>query len=101
MSEENSRTSSEFTNELLLAILTLLVDGREQLGLDRPGHVRTELLLANSGLSYGAISKLLGKKPDAVRMMISRAKQTTGSPARRSTGAGVKKAAKNRVVEDA
>jgi hypothetical protein len=62
------------TNDILLAILALLVNGREQSIPDKPDQVRTELVLANAGLSYATIAQLLGKKPDAVRMMISRAK---------------------------
>ena len=62
------------TNELLLAILALLVNSREQMVADKPDQVRTEIVLANAGLSYGTIAQLLGKKSDAVRMMISRAR---------------------------
>jgi DNA-directed RNA polymerase specialized sigma24 family protein len=66
------------TDDILLAILAVLVNNREQIIADRPDQVRTEIVLANAGLSYGTIARLLGKKPDAVRMMISRARAAEG-----------------------
>jgi DNA-directed RNA polymerase specialized sigma24 family protein len=65
------------TNDLLLAILTILVDQRDQMAADRAGQTRTELVLASAGFSYATIAQLLGKNPDAVRMMVTRAKKTT------------------------
>lgn len=85
---ENSDASAGTlkTNDLLLAILTLLVDGREQMAVDRPQQAKTEILLSNAGLPYGTIAALLGKKPDAVRMMITRAKAAgDGGRAKRKT----------------
>jgi DNA-directed RNA polymerase specialized sigma24 family protein len=80
---ENSAALS--TNEILLAILALLVDSREQILADKSDQVKTELILANAGLSYGTIARLLGKKPDAVRMMISRARASEArTPEKRS-----------------
>ena len=80
MAEESARSVRDIsTNDLLLAILTLMVDEREQLGADRLGQTKTEVLLSNAGLTYATIAGLLGKKPDAVRMMITRAR-TDGAP---------------------
>ena len=85
MGEGGDRSASELgTNDLLLAILTLLVDGRERLAADRNDQVKTEVLLANSGLSYTTIARLLGKKPDAVRMMIARARGSQGKASRKA-----------------
>src|SRR5579859_1663900 len=76
-------------NDLLLAIATILADGREQALVDHPEQVKTELLLANVGLSYGVIARILGKKPDAVRMTITRAR--AGQSPSKKQGRGLKR----------
>jgi transcription initiation factor IIE alpha subunit len=55
---------------LLRAILLVLLDSRE----DADGKTTPETLLHRAGLSSKEISKLLGKKDDAVRKTISRGK---------------------------
>ena len=57
---------------LLKALLTLQIDNREQQIRHDDARLRTELLLADSGLSYQDIAALMNKKPDAVRMMVTR-----------------------------
>jgi DNA-directed RNA polymerase specialized sigma24 family protein len=80
------------TNDVLKAILIVLLDEREAKASERPGQVRSELMLADAGMSYQVIAKLLGKNPDAVRMTIARARRDSG--AKRST-ASAKKGALN------
>lgn len=60
----------ENVEALLLAIVTLLVDQREQ--NSDPDRAKTEVLLASAGLSYQQIAPMVNKKPDAVRMLIAR-----------------------------
>lgn len=58
------------------AILALLVEEREE-RLKAAGMKdaqKVEILLANAGLGNDDIAAITGKKPDAVRMAISRAK---------------------------
>ena len=70
-SEQND-TASVGVEDLLLALIALEVDKRERsLTADQ---VKTELLLSTVGLGHQQIAKIMGKNPDAVRMMISRSK---------------------------
>lgn len=62
------------TDDLLKAILAVLVDERDTRSSERPDQVRTEILLANAGLGHQVIAQLLGKNPDAVRMLLARAR---------------------------
>lgn len=79
------------TNDLLRAILTVLLDEREARAAEHPGQARSELLLSAAGLKYQTIAQLLGKNPNAVRMVINRAsksinrasKSATSSPGRK------------------
>jgi DNA-directed RNA polymerase specialized sigma24 family protein len=59
-------------NRLLRALLWLYVQDYE--GQGRPKERRTELVLAEAGLTYQDIATLLDKRPDAVRMMLARNK---------------------------
>ncbi|HEX3518857.1 MAG TPA: hypothetical protein VHT29_07475 [Solirubrobacteraceae bacterium] len=72
--------TSENTETLLKAILTLMIDQRDA----RPGPDparRTELLLADAGLAPSEIAELTGKQASAVRMTLSRARR---APKKRS-----------------
>lgn len=57
---------------LLLALVALEVDRREN--TVNENGMKTELLLSNAGLGATQIAKIMGKNPNAVRMMISRSK---------------------------
>ncbi len=57
----------------LLGILALLAADRAE---RRPEpELATELVLAGAGLDHQLIAAILGKKPNAVRMKITRAKE--------------------------
>lgn len=69
-SVQHQPTQSDKLETLLLAVVTLLVDQREQnSGSD---SIKTEVLLAGAGLNYQQIAPMVNKKPDAVRMLITR-----------------------------
>lgn len=70
MAKTEDKTDSEATLPLLRAIVLLLLDSREQPGQQS----KPEVLLHRAGLDNKEISKLLGKKEDAVRKAIVRAK---------------------------
>lgn len=57
-------------NRLLLALLQLWVQDQQPLAEPE----RMEYRLAEAGLTYHEIAQLLGKKPDAVRMLLKRRK---------------------------
>lgn len=57
-------------SQLLRAVLQLLILDYERQGSGE----RIELVLAASGLGYQEIADLLGKKPDAVRMLLKRSR---------------------------
>jgi DNA-directed RNA polymerase specialized sigma24 family protein len=59
---------------LLLALLALLAADRAERSPEP--ELATEVVLAAAGLDHRLIADILGKKPDAVRMKISRAKAT-------------------------
>jgi hypothetical protein len=59
----------------LLGILALLAADRAE-RVPEP-KLPTELILDAAGLDYQLIAAILGKKPDAVRMKISRSKAAT------------------------
>lgn len=71
------------TDDLLLGVLTLLADEREHRLKDASSAPRTELLLSNAGLSNELIARVLNKNPDAVRMMVARAKKS--APAKKGS----------------
>ncbi len=91
MSSDIEDRSSRFpsgldTDSILLAILSLLVDEREQRALSRPSQTKTEVVLADAGLPHGVIARMLNKQPDAVRMAITRARAKTADSKVRSGG---------------
>lgn len=71
---ENSPAATDnlSVESLLLALLTLQIEEREARGFDLE-RTKTEVLLASAGLTYQQIAAMMNKKPDAVRMMLSRA----------------------------
>ncbi len=58
-------------------ILALLIDEREERTRDRKDAVKTEVVLAQAGVSIEEIAALTGKKYDAVRMAIARGKKVS------------------------
>ena len=71
-------------DSLLLGVVSLLAVEREERLTGKPLQVKTEVVLANAGLSIGQIANALGKNYDAVRMSIARAKEESAGkrPAR-------------------
>jgi DNA-directed RNA polymerase specialized sigma24 family protein len=69
----------------IVALLALAVAEREErIDPDLVGR-KTETILAEAGLSYGQISAVTGKKPDAVRMAVTRAKKESVKQRRSDT----------------
>ena len=69
----NSKETRKITVEASMAgILALLIDEREQRTADDKDAVRTEVLLADAGLTLDEIAALTGRKYDTVRMAVSR-----------------------------
>ncbi len=62
------------TNQLLLALLQVLIDDREGRADERPRQIKTEVLLDRIGLGSTTIATLVGKQPGAVRTTLSREK---------------------------
>lgn len=58
----------------LVGVLALLVDERERATKDEKDAVKTEVLLSDAGLSTDDIAAVTGKKRDAVRKTIERAR---------------------------
>lgn len=71
--------SDSEVQDLLKAVVALLADERERRVQDDPSSRKTEILLADVGLSSSLIAQLIGKQPDAVRKTISRARQSRPS----------------------
>jgi DNA-directed RNA polymerase specialized sigma24 family protein len=63
--------------EAITALLRLAVAEREERINPELAERKTEILLDEVGLSYGQIATLVGKKPDAVRKTVARAKKKT------------------------
>lgn len=61
--------------DAIVALLTLAVAEREERLNSDLADRKTESLLAEAGLSYGQIATVIGKKPDAVRKTVTRAKK--------------------------
>lgn len=59
----------------LTGILALLVEQREARIADEESPKKTEVILTEAGLSNEEIAAVTGKKSDAVRMAIQRAKK--------------------------
>jgi DNA-directed RNA polymerase specialized sigma24 family protein len=72
MSQANAPLPASSSAQLI-AIIALLAEAREQ---DKAliAHRKTEILLSDSGLTVDEIAQVLGKKPNAVRMSISRSR---------------------------
>jgi DNA-directed RNA polymerase specialized sigma24 family protein len=62
----------------MAGILALLIDEREIRTRDRKDVAKTEVLLAQAGISIEEIAAVTGKKYDTVRMAITRGKKATG-----------------------
>jgi DNA-directed RNA polymerase specialized sigma24 family protein len=69
------------TEPALLGILALLAADRAE--RDPPPKLPTELVLDAAGLDYRLIAAITDKKPDAVRMKISRARATARKGSRK------------------
>jgi hypothetical protein len=86
---------TELTTEAALAgLLRLAVAEREERIASDPEAKKTEVLLDQAGLTHLQIYEATGKKPDAVRMAISRAssanvksKKTTAAKPKSRAGA--------------
>ncbi len=75
MAPKQSNDQDAISLEAAMAgVLALLVDERESRTKDDKSSVKTEVLLANAGMSIDGIAAATGKKRDAVRMAIKRAK---------------------------
>jgi hypothetical protein len=70
----SSDTELTTTNQLLLAVLQLLVQDREARSEDGPMSIKTEVLLDRVGLGSATIALLVDKQPGAVRTILSREK---------------------------
>lgn len=62
------------TGAAAAGILALLVDAREAKVKDDKEAEKTEVLLAQAGLSIDEIASLMGKKYDAIRVSLNRSK---------------------------
>ncbi len=67
----------------LLGILALLAADRSE--REPEPAIATEVVLSAAGLSSQLIANILGKKPDAVRMKINRAKAAAEKPKAKSS----------------
>jgi len=63
------------TDPALLGILALLAADRGE--RDPQPELSTEMVLDAAGLDYRLIASVIGKKPDAVRMKLRRAKTSS------------------------
>lgn len=72
---------------LLLALIALLADQREA-DPNRTGRRKTEVVLADAGLTPAQIGPILGKRPDTVRVSITRARQELKTAAKVSSSTG-------------
>jgi hypothetical protein len=59
-------------NQLLMAVVALLIDERDRRIATGQGGIKTEVLLTRLGLSSTLIGRLMGKQPAAVRVTLSR-----------------------------
>ncbi len=62
------------TETAIAGVLALLVDDREHRAKENKSDAKTEVLLANAGVSIEDIVVLTGKKPDAIRKAVQRAR---------------------------
>ena len=73
----NSRGREQYripAESAMAGVLALLIDEREQRTQGDREAAKTEVLLANAGLSVEDIVALTRKKPDAIRKSIQRAR---------------------------
>ncbi len=70
-----SKDESPSTDPAMLGVLALLAADRAE--RQPEPKMPTELVLSGAGLDHHLIASILGKKPDAVRMKIARAKAAT------------------------
>jgi hypothetical protein len=73
----NSRSAERHhitSGAAVAGILALLVDARESRTKDDKEATKTEVLLANAGLSIDDIAAVMGKKYDAIRVSLSRSR---------------------------
>lgn len=70
--DETALAPGTTTDALLLAMLTLMIDERERAAQGNSSLAKTEVLLSGAGLGYRQIAGMMGKSPDAVRMMLAR-----------------------------
>ena len=61
----------------MAGILALLIDEREDRTRNQKDAAKTEVLLAQAGVSIEDIAAVTGKKYDTVRMAITRGKKAT------------------------
>lgn len=61
----------------IAGVLALLIDEREERTRTSKDAAKTEVLLAQAGLSIEDIAAVTGKKYDTVRMAITRGKKAT------------------------
>lgn len=78
-SDETTKATTATTEQLLTAVLAVLLDERERRVQDHPGSRKPELLLVDAGLPVPVVASLLGKQAGAVRMAVTRAKAKTSN----------------------
>ena len=79
MNKTDANTGALSTDALLLAMVTLMIDQRERSTSGDAARVKTEILLANAGLTYQQIGPIMNKSPNAVRKVIERATKSQAS----------------------
>ena len=67
------------TEAALTGILALLVEQREERSQKDTAVEKVEVVLSRAGLSHDEIAVVTGKKADAIRKAIARAKSKKGS----------------------
>lgn len=83
MSTEIETSQKLSIEALLLALVTLEVDRRENTATD--GQTKTEILLNAAGLTSQQVALIMGKNAAAVRMTLSRAKKPLKSSKKEPT----------------
>jgi hypothetical protein len=74
-----SEKSELETTMFLRAIVALMIDARSRVVAPADGAPPIEVVLAGAGLDYQTVASFVGKKPDAVRMMLARNASKSGS----------------------
>jgi DNA-directed RNA polymerase specialized sigma24 family protein len=80
MSEKPAETSSavESSGRTLAALVALLAADRDERADEKPVR-RSEVVLSDAGFSYQEIARLTGKKIEAVRSTLRRAKKASAT----------------------